>query len=72
MLLRFLKSRLFIFLSILFFVCFIAGYDYAVLTSREPPAAEVKAPVATAGDGAADTGSRSRETEPVSSSSYVE
>lgn len=49
MLLRFLKSRLFIFLSVLFFICFLIGYDYAVLTSKDQAAAEVRAPVATAG-----------------------
>ncbi len=43
---RFFKSKLFLFFSILLFTGFIAGYDYAVVTSREPVAAAVKSPVA--------------------------
>lgn len=42
---RFFKSKLFLFFSILLFTGFVAGYDYAVVTSREPAAAVVKAPV---------------------------
>lgn len=42
---RFFKSRLLLIFSIILFICFIIGYDYAVITSREPPAATVNTPV---------------------------
>lgn len=45
MILRFFRSKLFLLFAFLLFVGFIIGYDFAVITSKEPPAATVKAPV---------------------------
>lgn len=42
---RFLKSKLFFLLSIIFFVSFTIGYDYAVISSGVPSPASAKAPV---------------------------
>lgn len=42
---KFFRSKLFLLFSFLLFVGFIIGYDFAVITSKEPPAATVKAPV---------------------------
>lgn len=42
MIMKFLKSRLFLFFAFVLFITFIIGYDYAVMTSKNPAAASVK------------------------------
>jgi hypothetical protein len=46
---KLLKSKLVLFFLLVFFLCFIIGYDYAVITSREPAAASAGLPAAPRG-----------------------
>ena len=50
MIMRFLKSKLFLFLAFVLFTGFIIGYDYAVITSRNHAALSVKAPETVTGE----------------------
>jgi hypothetical protein len=44
MIVKFLKSKLFLFLAFVLFTGFIIGYDYAVITSKDHAALTIKAP----------------------------
>jgi hypothetical protein len=41
---RFINGKLFLFFVFMIFAGFFLGYDYAVVTSKEPEAASFKAP----------------------------